>query len=333
MKNADSEGKLKSLLALIDLMKIENRTSLGFIIHHIAQISLKSSENLMTVENLAIIIAPTILRQRASSISLNADALVLPDLANILEYMVDHKDQLFPESLHIFTEMGNAGNSLTTPKPLPAPAKHNFVLLVANEKTYGSCIVYYDPFHEAELPVHISRAVGDPRGARIWAPRCICFVSRYPFSDIFLSVLNDIYNSSLLHSKIARNEDSDDENIDTLPTGDDIVHIEPIVQLITEEMPIPIPGFLAIDFSVNESNYTCAIPRVGDFPFASCSVASMFDIFSIRTWLKLFNAFILEQRIILVSEHLNLLTSVAEALCACMFPFKWQRIYQSYSFQ
>jgi hypothetical protein len=97
---------------------------------------------------------------------------------------------------------------------------------------------------------------------------------------------------------------------------------EQIVQLLCDEIMLPLPGGPAVRFEIGRSIVQCAMPSEREFPLLNFGFDSFFQLFSINNAIALFVSVLMEQKILFFSRSYSRLTMVADSLLALIFPFR-----------
>jgi len=135
--------------------------------------------------------------------------------------------------------------------------------------------------------------------------KSMCILSRFPFIDLFKSVLSHIYSCR-------KSENS-----------------SPLVTTAIDLLQVlsPPPGRIALRFTVLDSVFTCCLPAADEFPLVNFSLRPLFQCLSLQNILNLLLCMLLDKKIVFYSKHYSLLTLVAEGLSALLVPFRWRRVY------
>jgi hypothetical protein len=206
------------------------------------------------------------------------------------------------------------------PKP---PSFSTFVLTMADGSfLYGGSLQIYDEHVDAE---EIKRAMRDSGydgefpgflmhdgqttndSDVFFFPKCLVFLSRYAFFDLFRSVLLEIYQISLIAAPLP---------------------IERYVSNFVCEIPLPPQGQVKVEFSFTTNRkFSIERPPINKLPMANFSYRPLFACLSVSNMLVVLGYLLQECKVVLLSEHYSLLTPVAEALLSAMFPFRWAGLY------
>ena len=143
--------------------------------------------------------------------------------------------------------------------------------------------------------------------ATMYAPKCLCLITRYPFISQCRDILTSLYRLVL-------------SPLD--------VPIERYICNLMNEVPMPPSGMAKILYSIADKELIFTRPPVNrpieniDLPFDKT-----FQCIGIRTTLSIFKCLLLEQKILFHSSQLSLLTAVAECIMAFLYPFSWEHVY------
>lgn len=87
-----AEKRFETCMNLLSQLPQANHDTLKVLIQHLARVRSRSSENLMTAKNLAVVFAPTLLRDRDPS----RDLLDISYKNATIEYLINQSQELFP---------------------------------------------------------------------------------------------------------------------------------------------------------------------------------------------------------------------------------------------
>ena len=180
---------------------------------------------------------------------------------------------------------------------------------------------------EAEHSISEGKPEGDSKPAAVVAPRCYCFLSRFPFFHLHFEVLyallarERLFNVTCLMGGVS---DKDREH-EKQQSATEITQIlseyraKP-VPAIGQSLSFKLPGELrSLDFSCPEGNE--------DMILAEWCVPILCSHVSPKTLVKVFICALLEQRIIFVCEDLGILSAALLAVIPLLFPYVWQSVF------
>lgn len=200
------------------------------------------------------------------------------------------------------------------------PLLSTFVLtLTSGTKAYGVALMFYENFPLDELDTLTNvelKQLGYFSGfeqinKKLVVNKAICILSRWPFFDIFEGFLNYLYKSVFRSFKNPLN----------LPIEVYISHFM---------MNIPFPSIqrpkIRIQLSqLEEEQLTLSNPfEETPLPLSGATFVNFIQTLGVDNCMQVFLFALTEQKILLHSLRLDVLTSVAEALTSVIFPFHWQ---------
>eukprot|EP00127_Corallochytrium_limacisporum_P005515 Clim_evm32s207 gene=Clim_evmTU32s207 len=178
---------------------------------------------------------------------------------------------------------------------------HTFVLTdVSGATTYGFCLTFYVPATAPQGRSEHTRAVHVP-----YVSKCLCILSKSPFFHLFYMYLSEFRRIAM---------------------GDSAVPPERLI-LNLFELPVPAPGKAVFNFPIGNKKLAFSFPPPQSLPIIGSSIVPIFRLLKVETVLSLFVLMCLEKKILLVSDHLPLLTPVAEGITALLFPLKWLNVF------
>eukprot|EP00727_Mastigamoeba_balamuthi_P009079 m51a1_g4794 putative myotubularin-related protein 13 (966) ;mRNA; f:76895-80980 len=88
-------------------------------------------------------------------------------------------------------------------------------------------------------------------------------------------------------------------------------------------LPAPVPGGSAVAVTIGDTPLPpLSLPRIRDIPIIDVPLYPLFDILGVDSVVLLFKCALLEEKIIVVSSDITLLTVVCEGLAGLMYPFR-----------
>ena len=230
-----------------------------------------------------------------------------------------HGEMGYQDHISSFVMPGGCQPTLN-PKP---PSFSTFVLTMADGSfIYGGSLQVYDEHvdaeemkramldsgYEGEFPsflVHGGETAND--SDVFFFPKCLVFLSRYAFFDLFRRVLLEIYQISLIAAPLP---------------------IERYVSNFMCEVPLPPQGKVRVEFSfTTDRKFSIERPPINKLPMANFSYRPIFACLSVSNILVVLGYLLQECKVVLLSRHYSLLTPVAEALLSAIFPFRWVGLY------
>lgn len=171
---------------------------------------------------------------------------------------------------------------------------HYFAYTITNQtgdKCYVMCMYYYTP------------RLGS---TQIYGAKCICLLSHYPFYTLFFNCLRQLYEI----------EGKTIGLTDQAPVQ--------ILQLLTQEIPLPIPGGSPIQFSLGSQQLTCFLPSPKEFPLFDLDLRMLFKWLSVEDIVSIITHLLVETRLLVHSTELYKLSIAIPCLLSLLFPFRWQ---------
>ena len=145
------------------------------------------------------------------------------------------------------------------------------------------------------------------RVRKVYAPKCIALLSLHPFLSQSREFLSELYRISLVPS--------------ALP-------LEHLIANAVNEIPLPPLGEVRVQFAV--SNKLIVFFRPPPNNPLLCThypLRLLFECLDTDNALRVIEAVLLEQRILLLSSKLSALAVVAETLLHLIFPLRWPHVY------
>jgi hypothetical protein len=223
-----------------------------------------------------------------------------------------------PESVSLFCfPMGATIECWPKRAQQPKPTFSTFVLTSdIAEKVYGAAITFYERFLETSLKEeelkHLSYISDEDRETKsLHRIKSICILSRWPFFDTFEKFL------LFLHKTLV-----------TSSTTPQKIPIERYISHFMLEIPFPLPHRpkILVQLGAN-SDETVLISQPPEYmPLAlnGASFTQMLRNLGPENCLHVLLFALTEQKILLHSLRPDVLTSVAEAVVAMIFPLHWQ---------
>ncbi|CAM9302288.1 unnamed protein product, partial [Phaeothamnion confervicola] len=145
-------------------------------------------------------------------------------------------------------------------------------------------------------------------GKILWAPKCICLVSHWPFFRAFRRWLSQLYTLSLSKADLP---------------------LEKVISHLLLAMPVPEPGGsrMVLKLSDNLNDITFQLPSIQDLPLLDLSFQELFASLSVSNILNVLALLLSEGKILLISKRASLVTQAAESLLALLFPLMWENCY------
>uniref|UniRef100_A0A8C9S6N2 DENN/MADD domain containing 4C n=1 Tax=Scleropages formosus TaxID=113540 RepID=A0A8C9S6N2_SCLFO len=198
--------------------------------------------------------------------------------------------------------------------PYPLPIFSTFVLTISSgEKVYGAAVQFYEPYplnlltEKQKLQLGLLTVVDKcliPNRSAI-TNRCICLLSRWPFFEAFRKFLTFLYKLSI--------------------SGPQPLPIEKHISHFMHNVPFPSPQRprILVQLSPHDT-LVFSQPICTPLPLSGADFSSLLTNLGAENCATLLHLVLLENKILLHSLRPDVLTGVAEALVAMIFPFQWQ---------
>ncbi|XP_057709856.1 DENN domain-containing protein 4C isoform X1 [Corythoichthys intestinalis] len=196
----------------------------------------------------------------------------------------------------------------------PLPVFSTFVLTISSgEKVYGSAIQFYEPYPVEQLSekqkIHLGLLTTVEKkmipNRPLNANKCICLLSHWPFFESFRKFLMFLYKLSVSGPHL-------------LPIEKHISHFMHNVSFPSPQRPRILVQLSAHDTLILSQPVSTPLPLSGaDYGTLLMNLGS-------ENCATLLHFVLLESKILLHSLRPAVLTGVAEAVVAIIFPFQWQ---------
>ncbi|XP_046323272.1 DENN domain-containing protein 4C isoform X2 [Marmota monax] len=195
----------------------------------------------------------------------------------------------------------------------PLPVFSTFVLTGSSaEKVYGAAIQFYEPYSRELLTEKQLMQLGllTPVERKVISKsinsnKCICLLSHWPFFDAFRKFLMFIYKLSV--------------------SGPHPLPIEKHISHFMQNIPFPSPQRprILVQLSVHDA-LILSQPVSTPLPLSGANFSTLLMNLGPENCATLLLLVLLESKILLHSLRPAVLTGVAEAVVAMIFPFQWQ---------
>ena len=199
------------------------------------------------------------------------------------------------------------------------PSFMTFVITQADgSEMYGAALIFYELVTDltdipALYPLPGSKSSNGllspprPRGAgeeqQVWCPKCLCLLSHHPYYDVYKTFLNQLYRIAVSPS--------------SLP-------IERYIANFFYDVPVPTLLYPIVRFTMGHEKLSIRLQLKLGLPHQHVSLMPLFKCLSLPNIIAVFQHVLAEGKLVLVSSSYTLLTPVAEAIRALLYPFKWQ---------
>ncbi|XP_068830182.1 DENN domain-containing protein 4C isoform X8 [Capricornis sumatraensis] len=195
----------------------------------------------------------------------------------------------------------------------PLPVFSTFVLTASSaEKVYGAAIQFYEPYSRELLTEKQLMQLGlltpverKMVSKSINSNKCICLLSHWPFFEAFRKFLMFIYKLSV--------------------SGPHPLPIEKHISHFMQNIPFPSPQRprILVQLSVHDA-LILSQPVSTPLPLSGANFSTLLMNLGPENCATLLLFVLLESKILLHSLRPAVLTGVAEAVVAMIFPFQWQ---------
>ena len=126
----------------------------------------------------------------------------------------------------------------------------------------------------------------------LYAAKCICLLSQWPFFDSFRTFLTSVYRASLTPTAIC---------------------IESYLCNLMFEVPLPPPGKIQVQYTINGTAiYFKRPPPNNPLAFVDFNLAWIFRELSVEYVIKVVECLLTEGQVLIISSHYSMLTIAAE---------------------
>ncbi|XP_077400017.1 DENN domain-containing protein 4C isoform X3 [Vanacampus margaritifer] len=196
----------------------------------------------------------------------------------------------------------------------PLPVFSTFVLTIGSgEKVYGSAIQFYEPYSvdllSEKQKIHLGLLTSVEKkmipNRHLNANKCICLLSRWPFFESFRKFLMFLYKLSV-------------SGPHPLPIEKHISHF-----MHNVSFPSPQRPRILVQLSAHDT-LMLSQPVSTPLPLSGADYGTLLMNLGSENCATLLHFVLLENKILLHSLRPAVLTGVAEAVVAMIFPFQWQ---------
>ena len=211
---------------------------------------------------------------------------------------------------------------------------HSFVLTAGDgTRSYGSCL----QFNETHTDGNVVAIV----------PKVLCVMSQYGYFSMYQKFLESLYRTYVLDvvdedtttvaAAATTTTSSSSSSSSSSPSAPPPTAFPPLISFEAEiyrfvlGCSLPQRGYgisYPLGIGLRHLRYSCSVGPPAGFPDVDDSCfRCLFDCLSAENLIFVVSAVLLEQRILLHSEHLDTLNKCGEALIALLFPLCWQHVY------
>jgi len=152
---------------------------------------------------------------------------------------------------------------------------------------------------------------------KIYAPKCICLVSLYPFCNEMLKILRSIY-------KFYCNSRLDDSN-EKLAENNSLSNkpLEKIIENLTIEVPLPPRGLYTVIYNTPYESMTFMQTKMNELPCVNIDLEKIFINFKFEQIFEIYKHLLLETRLIFFCKDMALLSPIIHGFVTLTYPFKY----------
>lgn len=227
----------------------------------------------------------------------------------------DYANFPLPEQVPLFClPMGATVEAWPKKASQPRPTFSTFVLTLGSaDKVYGASITFYERFSEEQLTdaqraqLSSSNRSGQPQPVEeevFSANKSICLLSHWPFFRTFEKFLRFLYRLSFIKSPR--------------------VSVERYISHFMLDIPFPSVQRPRIWIQLEDEHISLSQLEDTPLPLSGASFREFLKTLAPDNCLCVLLLALTEQKMLFHSLRPDVLTSVAEALVALMFPFHWQ---------
>jgi len=168
-------------------------------------------------------------------------------------------------------------------------------------RLYVTCLTFSEEMAPAlRSSLRISPAL------RLFAPKCICLFSPFPYLDNFEQLLKHAFQLSVSSAEYP---------------------IERYLSNILEDIPVPDRGKTLIQYQLPDKTLSFQRPSVRAIPEIPPShLHILFHLLKLESIVQIWSGLMLERKVILHSSLRSVLTPTSLALIGLLFPYKWDHV-------
>lgn len=238
----------------------------------------------------------------------------------------DYSNFPLPDTIPLFCLPTGANIELWPSNyPIPRPVGSTFVLTSNSaQKAYGSAISFYESFDRTRLTPDQKSRLGleedNEDKFEIYAIKSICILSRWPFFDCFEKFLLFLHRL-VFNTNYPSKDLNSSGNKNNVPLEHHISHFLLDVSFPTPQRPTVLVQLMpGTDETVTIRQPSSRQP----LPLTGASFTQLLHILGVDNTMNVLLFGLSEQKILLHSLRPYVLTGVAEAISAMLFPFHWQ---------
>lgn len=141
------------------------------------------------------------------------------------------------------------------------------------------------------------------KSKKIYAPKCICLVSLYPFCNELMKILRAIYKFSCT-TRLKK-------------------PVEKIIENLTLEVPLPPRGVYVVNYHLSHEVLNLCQTKMNELPYVSIDLEKIFIYFKFEQIFEIYKQLLLETRLIFFSKDMSLLSPIIHGFLTLIYPFKY----------
>ena len=199
------------------------------------------------------------------------------------------------------------------------PASLSFNLVLDNQfysavytNKFLSCKIIYESLYQYRIISNLYFNKSDNSNSQfeheIYIPKCICFVSVFPFMDYFHRILNvlEIYVRSTFSDK------------------EGFYLFNKLIERLLIEIPALPRGGTQFELKLIDTQIKLEQRKLNEMPLINFDIKSALDVFKVDKIIEIFKYLLYETKMIFFSENIVSLTNVIFSFVELLFPFKYQ---------
>lgn len=144
---------------------------------------------------------------------------------------------------------------------------------------------------------------GKSKIKKMYAPKCICLVSVYPFCNEMMKILKAIYKFSTT-SRLKK-------------------PLEKLIENLVIEVPVPPRGLYTVNYQLSNENICFNQTKMNELPYVSIDLEKIFINFKFEQIFEIYKQLLLETRLIFFSKEMALLSPIIHGFLTLIYPFKY----------
>lgn len=142
---------------------------------------------------------------------------------------------------------------------------------------------------------------------KIWVPKCICLLSRFPFYKPLKKIIRIIEEIGITKSP---------------PIMESSLTLEEILFYLTQQIPKPIPNSV-MTIPLANKEIEILMRKEDDFPEIPFKTMKILDTLGLLEIIQIYKGLLLEKKLIFVSSNIPLLTKTIETFLSAIYPLKY----------